>query len=138
MPTLSELGLQRLWSDLARRRYRHRQFVTIAYVMDLAVKIDFNAWIRHKYRKCYSEVSDADRVYFQHTRAEKILRAVKRACRAPKVLFADGRGQTAAHPDRNAARRRTVLRADASGGKRGDGEAICNRPDAAKPVPPDF
>ena len=37
MPTLSELGLQRLWSDLARRRYRHRQFVTIAYVMLLSL-----------------------------------------------------------------------------------------------------
>ena len=76
--------------------------------------------------------------YFRHTRAEKILRATKRTCRVLKVLFADGRGQTAAHPDRNAARRRTVLRADASGGTRGDGEAICNRLDAAKPVPPDF
>ena len=90
MPTLSELGLQRLWPDLARRCYRHRQFVTIAYVTDLAVKIDFNTWIKHKYRKCYSEVSDADRVYFRHTRAEKILRAIKRACRAPMLRAGSG------------------------------------------------
>ena len=118
---------------------RKRCFAPINHFLyDLAVKIDFNAWIKHKYRKCYSEVSDADRAYFRHTRAEKILRATKRACRVLKVLFADGRGQTVAHPDRNAARRRTVPRADASGGKRGDGEAICERLDAAKPVPPEF
>ncbi len=36
-PSLSGLGLQRLWSDLARRRYRHRQFVTIVYVVLLSL-----------------------------------------------------------------------------------------------------
>ena len=36
-PSLSGLGLQQLRSDLARRRHRHRQFVTIAYVLLLSV-----------------------------------------------------------------------------------------------------
>ncbi len=36
-PSLSGLGLQRLWSDLTVRRYRHRQFVTIVYVVLLSV-----------------------------------------------------------------------------------------------------
>ena len=36
-PSLSGFGVERLWSDLARRRYRHRQFVTIAYVMLLSL-----------------------------------------------------------------------------------------------------
>ncbi len=36
-PSLSGLGLWQLWSDLATRRHRHRQFVTIAYVVLLSV-----------------------------------------------------------------------------------------------------
>jgi len=36
-PSLSTLGLQQLFSDLVSRRYRHRQFITIAYLVLLTI-----------------------------------------------------------------------------------------------------
>ncbi len=36
-PSLSTLGLQQLVSDLGSRRYRHRQFITIAYLVLLTI-----------------------------------------------------------------------------------------------------
>lgn len=42
------------------------------FLYRLAVQVDFNAWIKHKYRKRLIDVSPADRGYYRRTRVEKI------------------------------------------------------------------
>ncbi len=126
--------------DFGTAVIRKRGFAPVNHFLyNLAVKIDFNAWIKHKYRKRYEDVSDADRVYYRHTRAEKILRTTKRVCRVLRALFGDGQHRPATHRGPNGTHGCVVLRTDSLARHHGGGDgAMCDRLDAAKPAPPDF
>ena len=105
------------------------------FLYDLAVQIDFNAWIKHKYRKRYSEVSAADRAYLRHTRTEKVVRVIKRVCHALRFIFSDGRARNAVIRERNAVRGHSSPRSDAFDGRqRSDGTAVCDGLNAVKPA----
>lgn len=51
------------------------------YFFSIGKRFDFNAWIKHKYKRRYETVSEADRVYLHITGVEKFSRTVKRALR---------------------------------------------------------
>lgn len=46
-------------------------------LFDMAVRFDFNAWIKHKYQRHYSEVNAADRAYLRPTSVEQVSRLIK-------------------------------------------------------------
>ncbi|HEX5055936.1 MAG TPA: hypothetical protein VFX02_05510 [Gammaproteobacteria bacterium] len=52
------------------------------WLFDMAVRFDFNAWIKHKYRRHYEEVNAEDRVYLQTTLVERVSRMIKQPYRA--------------------------------------------------------
>jgi predicted Ser/Thr protein kinase len=52
------------------------------WLFDLAVRFDFNAWIKHKYQRHYEEVDAADRAYLQTTAVERISRMIKQPYRS--------------------------------------------------------
>ena len=100
---------------------RKRGFAPVNHFFyDLAVKIDFNAWVKHKYRGCYGEVSVADRFYFQNTRAETLVRVLRRVSHAFRAVLPGRRSRSAVH-------RPVMLRGEAAGAP--------ERQDATKPVP---
>lgn len=51
-------------------------------LFNIAVRFDFNAWIKHKYQRHYEQVSGADRAYLQPTLIERVSRLVKQPYRA--------------------------------------------------------
>jgi predicted Ser/Thr protein kinase len=53
-------------------------------LFDIAVRFDFNAWIKHKYRRRYDEISEIDRSYLKPTLIEWASRLVKQPYRAVK------------------------------------------------------
>ncbi len=54
--------------------FNHRLF-------DIAVRFDFNAWIKHKYRRHYAEVNAVDRAYLRRTPVEWVSRMIKQPYR---------------------------------------------------------
>ncbi len=54
---------------------------------DLAVTLDFNAWVKLKYNKQIGDVSDADRIYYRRTRIEKVGRRLKPVYKWLKSMF---------------------------------------------------
>jgi serine/threonine protein kinase len=52
----------------------------------LAVRFDYNAWVKHKYHDRMDEVSDQDQVYYKQTLTEIVARNVKRFYKE-KILF---------------------------------------------------
>ncbi len=48
------------------------------FFYNLAKKIDFNAWIKHKYRGDYENIAEHDKQYFNTTVTEKASRILKR------------------------------------------------------------
>jgi serine/threonine protein kinase len=52
------------------------------WLFSIAVRFDFNAWIKHKYQRRYAEVSAADRAYLRTTLIERISRLIKQPYRA--------------------------------------------------------
>jgi predicted Ser/Thr protein kinase len=57
------------------------------WLFNMAVRFDFNAWIKHKYRRHYEEVSAADRAYLQTTAVERVSRMVKQPYRAVRRMI---------------------------------------------------
>ncbi|MHB8454537.1 MAG: hypothetical protein ACYDDO_07505 [Acidiferrobacterales bacterium] len=57
------------------------------FLYDLAVKLDFNAWVKLKYNKRIGDASDADRIYYRRTRIEKVGRRLKPAYKWLKWMF---------------------------------------------------
>lgn len=53
-------------------------------LFQVAARFDFNAWIKHKYRRRYDAISEADRVYLKPTVIERVSRLVKQPYRAVK------------------------------------------------------
>lgn len=49
------------------------------FLFRLACRFDLNAWIKHKYRKRMSEISDPDRAHYRRTLIETVFRETKRA-----------------------------------------------------------
>jgi hypothetical protein len=43
----------------------------------MAVRFDFNAWIKHKYQRHYDEVNAVDRPYLRPTPVERVSRMIK-------------------------------------------------------------
>ncbi len=54
---------------------------------DLAVRFDFNAWMKLKYNKRICDASEADRIYYRRTRIEKFGRRLKPAYKWLKSMF---------------------------------------------------
>ncbi len=109
------------------------------FFYNLAVKIDFNAWIKHKYRKRYGEVSAADRAYLRHTRAEKAVRVIKRVCRALRSFSTDDHKRADVLRAGNPAHGHPDARPGGFDGRqRGDRAAVCDALDAAKSLPRDY
>jgi predicted Ser/Thr protein kinase len=52
------------------------------WLFEMAVRFDFNAWIKHKYRRHYEEVTAADRSYLRPTYLERASRLFKQPYRA--------------------------------------------------------
>jgi len=48
------------------------------FLYNLAKKIDFNAWIKHKYLGDYKNISEQDKPYFNVTVTEKVSRILKK------------------------------------------------------------
>ena len=48
------------------------------YLFNLAKTIDYNAWVKHKYRRDYANISEEDRQYLNDTVTERVSRWVKR------------------------------------------------------------
>jgi serine/threonine protein kinase len=46
-------------------------------LFDIAARFDFNAWIKHKYRRQYAELSAEDRAYLRLTPVEWVSRMIK-------------------------------------------------------------
>jgi predicted Ser/Thr protein kinase len=51
-------------------------------LFDIAVRFDFNAWIKHKYLRHYEDVNLADRAYLRPTPVEWVSRMIKQPYRA--------------------------------------------------------
>lgn len=47
----------------------------------LACRMDFNAWIKLKYRRCYAQITPADRPYYRPTSVERVARLLREAWR---------------------------------------------------------
>lgn len=48
------------------------------FFFNLAKAIDFNAWVKHKYRGRYETISEQDRCYYNPTMVEKVSRRLKK------------------------------------------------------------
>lgn len=60
------------------------------WLFDTAVRFDFNAWIKHKYRRRYDAISAADRALLKPTLIERVSRLVKQPYRAVKRRLRHG------------------------------------------------
>lgn len=46
-------------------------------LFDMAVRFDFNAWVKHKYQRHYEDVNAVDRAYLRPTPIERVSRMIK-------------------------------------------------------------
>lgn len=44
----------------------------------LAVRFDYNAWIKHKYHDCLDQITDSDKAFYKNTVTESVSRKIKK------------------------------------------------------------
>ena len=51
------------------------------FLYRLAIRFDYNAWVKHKYHNNMHNIDAADQIYYQRTSIEKIAKQIKRLFR---------------------------------------------------------
>ena len=51
------------------------------FLFNLAIRFDYNAWVKHKYHNNMHNIEAADKIYYQRTFIEKIAKIIKRTFR---------------------------------------------------------
>ena len=65
--------------DFGAAIIRKKGFHPVNYFLyRLAVRFDYNAWVKHKYHNKMHSIDEADKIYYQRTLTEKIAKKLKR------------------------------------------------------------